>query len=179
MCEIFADDISLFSKVIDKNISNSQLNSGLMKISKWAFQWEISFNPDPNKQGAEARFFNKCDKENYRSLQFNSTGIQIADSQKRSGLILDPKFNFNEHIESKTTKYNKIIGLMNKLSLILSGKNLLTIYKSIVRPNLYYANIIYNKPFNESLKRKIEMIQYNTALITTAAFKGPWRDKTY
>ena len=112
-------------------------------------------------------------------MQFNSTDVQIADSQKHSGLILDAKFNFNEHIESKTTECNKIIGLMNKLSLILSGKSLLTIYKSIVRPNLYYADIIYNKPFNESLKRKIEMIQYNAALITTAAFKGSWRDKTY
>ena len=179
MCEIFADDTSLFSKVIDKNISNSQLNSGLTKISKWAFQWEISFNPDPNKQGTEVRFSNKCDKENCQSLQFNSTDVQIADSQKHSSLILDAKFNFNEHIESKTTECNKIIGLMNKLSLILSGKSLLTIYKSIVRPNLYYADIIYNKPFNESLKRKIEMIQYNAALITTAAFKGSWRDKTY
>ena len=38
MCKIFADDTSLFSKVIDKNNSNSQLNSDLAKISKWAFQ---------------------------------------------------------------------------------------------------------------------------------------------
>ena len=34
MCKIFADDTSLFSKVIDKNNSNSQLNSDLAKISK-------------------------------------------------------------------------------------------------------------------------------------------------
>ena len=38
MCKIFADDTSLFSTVIDKNNSNSQLNSDLAKISKWAFQ---------------------------------------------------------------------------------------------------------------------------------------------
>ena len=38
MCQIFADDFSLFSAVIDKNNSNSQLNSDLAKISKWAFQ---------------------------------------------------------------------------------------------------------------------------------------------
>ena len=34
MCKIFADDTSLFSKVIDKNNSNSQLNSDLAKINK-------------------------------------------------------------------------------------------------------------------------------------------------
>ena len=64
MCKIFADDTSLFSKVIDKNNSNSQLNSDLAKISKWAFQWKMSFNPDPNKQAMEVRFSNKRDKEN-------------------------------------------------------------------------------------------------------------------
>ena len=89
MRNIFADDISLFSKVIDKNNSNSQLNSDLTKISKWAFLWKMSFNLDPNKQAIEVLFSNKRDKENYPPLQFNSTYIQIADSQKYLGLILD------------------------------------------------------------------------------------------
>ena len=66
---------------------------------------------------------------------------------------------------------------MKKLSLILSRKSLLTIYKSFVRPNLDYARIIYDKPFHESLKRKTEMVQYNAALIITGAFKGTSRDK--
>ena len=79
MCKIFADDTSLFSKVIDKNNSNSRLNSDLAKISKWTFQWKISFL-DPNKQAIEVRFSNKRDKENYPPLQFNSTDIQVADS---------------------------------------------------------------------------------------------------
>ena len=75
--------------MIHKNNSNSQLNSHLLKISKWAFQWKMSFNPDPNKQAIEVCFSNKCDKENYPSLQFNNTDGQIADSQKHLGLILD------------------------------------------------------------------------------------------
>ena len=44
---------------------------------------------------------------------------------------------------------------MKKLSLIFSRKNLLTIYKSFVRLNLDCADIIYDKPLNESLTRKI------------------------
>ena len=35
-----------------------------------------------------------------------------ADRQKHLGLILDSKLNFNEHIENKITKCNKVIGLM-------------------------------------------------------------------
>ena len=76
MCKIFADSTSLFSTVIDKNKSNSQRNSDLAKISKWDFQWKMSFNPDPNKQATEVRFSNKRNKENYQHLQFNSSDVQ-------------------------------------------------------------------------------------------------------
>ena len=68
---------------------------------------------------------------------------------------------------------------MKKFSLILFRKGLLTIYKSFVRPNLNYAVIIYDKPLNESLKEKVGMVQYNTALIINGAFKGTSCDKIY
>ena len=48
-----------------------------------------------------------------------------------------------------------------------------------MRPNFDYADIIYDKPLNESSKRKIEMVQYNAAFIITGAFKGTSRDKIY
>ena len=50
MCKIFADDTSLFSKVLDINKSVTELNIDLEKISQGAYQWKMQFNPDPNKQ---------------------------------------------------------------------------------------------------------------------------------
>ena len=64
MCKIYADGTSLFSKVNDKSNSNTQFKSDLEKISKCAFQWKMSFNPDPNKQVIEVRFANKRDEGN-------------------------------------------------------------------------------------------------------------------
>ena len=60
---------------------------------------------------------------------------------------------------------------MKKLSLTLSRNSLLTIYKTFVRPILDYADIIYDKPLTESLKDKLEMVQYNAALVITGSFK--------
>ena len=60
---------------------------------------------------------------------------------------------------------------MKKLFLFLSQKQLLKVHKSFVRPNSDYADITYGKPFNESFKTKIEMIQYRTALVVTGAIK--------
>ena len=56
ICKIFADDTSLFSEVKDATFSHTQLNNDLNKISKWAFQWKMLFNPDPNKQAIEIYF---------------------------------------------------------------------------------------------------------------------------
>ena len=65
---------------------------------------------------------NKRDKGNFPPLHFYSTNVQVADNQKHLGLVLDPKLDFNEHIESKITNCNQIIGLMKKLSQFLSRK---------------------------------------------------------
>ena len=62
-------------------------NSDRVKISEWNFQWKMSFNPDPNKQAIEVCFSNKREKGNSPHLHFNSTNIQVADSQKHSGLV--------------------------------------------------------------------------------------------
>ena len=61
---------------------------------------------------------------------------------------------------------------MQRLSMILSTKSLLTIYKSFVRPMLDYADIIYDKPCNESFKGKLEIVQYNVCLDITGAIRG-------
>ena len=55
-------DGTLFSVV--KNISSAiaNLNSDLSKISDWAFQWKMHFNPDPNKQAQEVIISRKVTK---------------------------------------------------------------------------------------------------------------------
>ena len=52
--KLFADDTSLFS-VVHINLTTTDLNSDLSKISLWAFQWKMNFNPDPNKQDKQAQ----------------------------------------------------------------------------------------------------------------------------
>ena len=64
----------------------------------------------------------------------------------------------------------------NKKTLILSRKILL-IYKSFVTSNPDYADIIYDKHFNESFIRKIKMVQYKAALVITGVIKGTSRDR--
>ena len=94
-------------------------------------------------------------------------------------MLLDSHLNFNEHIQSKTNKCYKIIGLTKKLSIHLPREALLQIYKSFARPNLDYSNIIFDKPNNESFKSRIKSIQYKTCVAITRAIQGTSRECLY
>ena len=68
-------------------------------------------------------------------------------------------------------------GINRKLNKTLSQHSFITIYKSFVRPNLDYSNIIYDQPNNVSLNQKefsktyTERIQYNAPLAITGIIK--------
>ena len=69
--KLFADDTSLFSVVQNINSTANDLNSDLIKISDWAFQWKMRFNPDPKKQAQEVIFSRKINKTDHPPLCFN------------------------------------------------------------------------------------------------------------
>ena len=54
--KLFADDTSIFYVVHDADLPENQLDDDLSKISEWAFQWKMSFNPDLPKEAQEIVF---------------------------------------------------------------------------------------------------------------------------
>ena len=48
--KLFANDTSLFSVIHDVVATSATLNSDLVKIQEWAYNWKKPFNPDRNKQ---------------------------------------------------------------------------------------------------------------------------------
>ena len=179
ICKIFADDTSIFSKVFDKNSSQIILNNDLSIISEWAFQWKMQFNPDPNKQANEVYFSRKSNAGVYLPVDLNNSPVQLCESQKHLGIVLDKHLNFHEHIAKKIKICNKLIGTIKHLSFHLPRKSLLTVYKSFVRPHLDYGDIIYDNPENETLINKLEKVQYQACLAITGAFQGTSRESLY
>ena len=100
-------------------------------------------------------------------------------AQKHSGLKLDEKLNFKEHLKDKFAIVNKGIGMLKKLSNYLPRHSLVTLYKAFIRPHLDYADIIYDKPSNINICNKIESLQYNAALAITGAIRGSSKEKLY
>ena len=87
--KLFADNTSIFSVVKIVDASNIDLNNDLEKIGEWAFQWKMSFNPDPTKQAPELIFSRKVEMTNHPLLFFNENVIRKTTLQKHLGMILD------------------------------------------------------------------------------------------
>ena len=74
--KLFVDDTSLVSVVQNINSTANDLNSDLIKISDWAFQWKIKFNPGPKKQAQEVIFSRKITKIDHPPLYFNENLVK-------------------------------------------------------------------------------------------------------
>ena len=94
-----------------------------------------------------------------------------SSSQKHLCIHLYEKLNFIHHIKEQIFKANKGINVIKRLNN--------TLYKSFVRPNLDYGNIIYDQTSNESFCNKLETVQYNAALVTTGSIKSLWVTKSH
>ena len=177
--KLFADDTSLFSTITSPAISSSILNEDLPKITQWADQWKMSFNPDITKQAQEFIFSRKKNDTSHSSLYFINAQIERQSVQKHLGLFLDEKLSFLEHIDVKIKKATVGVNLMRKLNLLLPRSSLLTVYKCFIRLRLDYGDVIYDQPNLSSLANKIESVQYNAALAINGAIRGTSKEKLY
>ena len=139
---LFADDTSLFSLVKNVDASNIDLNNDLKKIGQWAFQWKMSFNPDPTKQAEEMFFSRKVQTANHPPLLFNKNAVLKTTFEKHLGMFLDSKSNFSEHLKTIFQKTNKTIGLLLKFQTLFPRAPLIASYKSFIRPHLDYGDMM-------------------------------------
>ena len=139
----------------------------------------MSFNPNPSKHAQEVIFSRKLQKSTHPTLSFNNNAATQSVIQKRSGMFLDTKLDFQGHLKSILNKVNKTVGLLCKLHNILPRLPLLTIYKSFIRPHLDYGDIIYDQAYNVSFHQKLESIQYNLGLPITGAIRRTSTGKLY
>ena len=130
--KLFADDTSLFFTLHNINKATSDLNNDLIKITQWAFQLKMSFNPEISEQAVEFIFSRKR-TISHPSLTFDDIPVAQICSQKHFGMVLD-KLYFEELLNKVMPKVSKTIGVIRKLQNVLPRPVLLRICKSLLDP---------------------------------------------
>ena len=181
--------IALFSVVTDPAISALELNHDLDLISQWAYQWKMSFNPDPTKQAVQVLFSRKSKPLDHPNIYFNNIEVKCVHEHKHLGLVLDSKLSFNSHINEKISKASKGIGVLKSMSRYLSVQTLDKIYKMYIRPHFDFCDVIYHipsimNPFCSEinlnyLMNTLERMQYKAALAVSGTWQGTNLSKIY
>ena len=91
------------------------LNNDLRRISKWAYNWKMLFNPDPSKPAQEVVFSRKKKLQSHPTISLNNIQVERASYVKHLGILLDEKLNFKQHIDSVILKINNNISVIKKL----------------------------------------------------------------
>ena len=132
--KLFTDDTSILTIDFDITSSTKQLSDDVEKISDWAYQWKMSFNPDLSREAREVIFSRKSFRVDHPAVTFNNSCVAWTSCQKHLGLY--EKLNLSHHIKERLPKVCKGIGVIRKLHYALPKHSLLTVCKLFIRPFL-------------------------------------------
>ena len=116
---------------------------------------------------------------NYPLLVFSNTYVEYSASQKLLVLILGSRLNFQEHLDIIFKTLIKMLGLIQKFENLLSRPVLITLFKSLIRPDLDCRDVTCDKANNSIFHMKLEPIQLNAALAINGATRGNFKERTY
>ena len=117
--KFFADEMSLFTIVIDKSQSANVVSNNLLLISRWAYIWKMQFTSDPSKPTKEIIFSRKKPFQSHPTIKLNNIQVERTSYKRHLGIILDEKLNLKKHVGNAISKINKNISVI---------KNFVTVY---------------------------------------------------
>lgn len=161
---LYADDSKLLQRV--KSIEDvNNLQTSLNNSVKWAKSWQMTYN------------YNKCHHlhigKKYQDTEYvmetTNGPVKVAkvDSEKDLGVIFDSSLKFGEHINSKVTKANQILGLIFRTFTYMDKEMFLNLFKSLIRPHLEYATTVWSPVYKKDMIQ-IENVQRRATRLVTS-----------
>jgi hypothetical protein len=164
---LFADDTSLMDIIDNHLLSYSKLNRDLTRLSNWSKKWLVTFN-------ATKTVFLQVSRKHRPSpkpcLLLNGQVIKEVTTHKHLGLTFNNTLTWTDHIGNLVTKASRCVGLLKRLSRDVPRQRIEILYKSMIRPLLEYADVIYDGSSDIDLDR-LENTQRQAALTCSAAYK--------
>ena len=167
---LYADDIAIWTSHSNQNTALKNLEFALKHVQNALTPLNLHISPDKSQC---VLFQLRKPPDNPTPLFLNNIPIPFTQEAKFLGITLDRSLTFNSHINNIKTRASKRINILKVLSGTDFGgdsKTLLLLYKSIIRPILEYASLIFENAAQTHLQ-KLDTVQ-NTALrIVTSALR--------
>lgn len=141
---MFADDTAIYAHSFSAVVANAQLQLHSKMLLNYAEKWKIKINASKTEQIVFCR--KQTNNRIFQPLRMDGVAIHHQPLAKYLGVQLDSRLNYQQHIKSALAKAHgmlkTIYPLLCKRS-VLSVKNKLLLYKTMLRPILMYAAPIW------------------------------------
>ena len=154
--KIFADDTKIYNKA--ETIADSKfLQEDINMAAKWSEIWQLPFNKDKCKV---MHIGKKKEKRKY--YMQNDVGIKVpletVSEEKDLGVLFSNSLSFRNHITKSIAKANQMTGIVKRTFEYLNPEVFITLYKTLIRPHLEYANVIWRPHMRKDIEN-IERVQ--------------------
>ena len=151
---IFADDTKIIAREPEKT---AELQQDIDRLQQWSETWQLRFNASKCKV---MHLGNQKEPHIY-SMSSNNTPIALETTrvEKDLGVYVDAGLTFEEHVQTQTTKANKLLGMIQRTFTYLDQVSLPLLYKAIISPHLEYCNSVWNPKWKKELEA-LEAVQH-------------------
>ena len=138
---LFADDTSGFAKDRDPGELVRKVSEGLGQLSRWFGKNRLTLNI----KKTEYVFFGGAHEHPVleRGLMIGGEQVRRVDGARFLGVWVDEGLRWTGQIERVKRKVSQLLGVIGRAGSVLGGRQLLTLYNSMVLPHLQYCLIVW------------------------------------
>ena len=157
LCQLYADDTKVFSKV-DCIERKNQIQRDLDNLVSWADKWQLQFNSD---KCHILHLGYKNSNYPYYMRKHNSlekVELTTSEYEKDLGILVDNELSFSKHVETQVRKANRLVGLIRRSFTYLDKDVMRQLFCALVRPHLEFGNVAWS-PRHKKEINLIEKVQ--------------------
>ena len=147
---IYADDTTLMGNISTFELRNGRtldenINFELLKLTDWLKVNKLSLNANKTKLMI---FHMPQRKLNPPIIKIDEIELEPISNFNFLGIIINENINWSKHINKISYSISKTIGIIRKLKSVLPSSVLLTIYNSLILPQLTYGILVWGYESN-------------------------------
>lgn len=175
---MFADDTKIYEAISDycneDSLSNI-LQRDLDKLQNWSKEMQMRFHPQKCKvmhlgRNNPQRPYHMMTEEGVPHK------LAVATHEKDLGVEIDNQLKFSKHIQNQVNKANRALGAIKHTFKHIDKDTFLSLYKSLVRPHLEYASVIWTPQLKRD-KDSIEQVQRRATRIIPSLSELPYSER--
>ena len=167
---LYADDYLLWKSGRNLKFTSNAVQNHLNTVNKWLNSWGLTIS----EEKTVGIIFSRNSKTNFQPIELNGKKITFKDEHKFLGVTFDKKLTWAPHINNIAIRCKQKLNVLKGMAATKgfnSFKNLLLIYRAIIRSTIDYGCEAYDSAC-QSVKKTLDSIQYQALSICLGSLKG-------